>query len=320
MYEVESGGLGPKLLVFAGVAAHYAGTSIAIGALARAEVAAPGRRAIAQWLPLLATAMAAVLMRQPDMAVALVFGGSVACLSLVLGMSTYVSPLQEFPPSRRLWPLVLPAALFTLLAGFRGTLGWFHAALLLAMGAGFLPLWLDRSPSLSAVPTDAPATSSTSHSSAPGVLVALVLAAVAAWATAHGAIAVADQSRLLSPPLLGSAVLSPFLLLPALGNASMLCQQGRSGEAVTSLVGTVLLNLCVLLPLVVVGTYVMTHGPTPYPLIVWRVDAVVLLILAFALVPVAAGRWLPGRLESMLLVLVYAVYLVFETLSATRML
>lgn len=319
MYEVESGGFGPKLLVLAGVAVHYAGTSIATAALARPEVVSPGRRAVAQWLPVFATAIAAVVMRQPEMAVALVFGSSVACLSLVLGMSTYVGALQEFPASRRLWPLVLPPALFALLAGFRGSLGWFHAVLLLGMGAGFLPLWIDRS-----LPSGAPITPAADETSSPaaGVAIAMALAAVAAWATVHGATQVADQSRLLTSQLLGGAVISPFLLLPALGNCSMLAQQSRAGEAVTSLVGTVLLNLCLLLPLVILVTLVVSRGATatPYPLIVWRVDSVVLLVLAFALVPVAAGRWLPQRMESMLLVLVYAAYLVFETLSATQML
>ena len=320
MYEVEGGGLGPKLLIFAGVAVHYVGTTIALATLARSDAPSPGRRALAQWIPVLATAIAAAVLRQPEMAVALVFGSSVACLSLVLGMSTYVGPLQEFPPSRRLWPLVLPAALFALLAGFRGTLNWFHAVLLLLMGAAFVSLWLERSPSHPPGAADASVAPSEGSSPVWGVLTALALTAVAAWATLHGAVAVAEQSRLLSPQLLGSAVLGPFLLLPALGNASMLAQQGRGGEAVTSLVGTVLLNLCLLLPLVVLVTYAVSHGPTPYPLIIWRVDAVVLLIVAFALVPVAAGRWLPDRMESMLLVLVYAAYLVFETLSATRQL
>ena len=319
MYEVESGGLGPKLLVLAGVAVHYAATSIAMAALARPDIASPGRRALAQWLPIFATAMAAAIMRQTEIAVALAFGSSVACLSLVLGMSTYVGPLQEFPPSRKLWPLVMPAALFVLLSGFHGTLSWLHAVLLLGMGAGFLPLWVDQSLHGAEQPAATPKDTS---SPALGLVIALALAAVGAWATAHGATEVTQQSRLLSTQLLGSVILGPFLLLPALGNCSMLAQQGRAGEAITSLVGTVLLNLCLLLPLVVLVTYVISRGATPthYPLVAWRVDAVVLLVLAFALIPVAAGRWLPGRLESMLLVLVYTAYLVFETLYATRML
>jgi hypothetical protein len=88
----------------------------------------------------------------------------------------------------------------------------------------------------------------------------------------------------------------------------------------------VLLNLCLLLPIVILLNYVLAgvlHASesraTPYPLIVWRVDTVMLVVLGFAIVPVAAGRWLPGRLESMLLVLAYAAYLVAETVVSARL-
>ena len=60
-------------------------------------------------------------------------------------------------------------------------------------------------------------------------------------------------------------------------------------------------------------------APLPYPLAVWRIDTVLLLMLSFAMVPVAMGRWMPERLESILLVVVYAAYLVAQTMLAARL-
>lgn len=325
MIEVQSGGrAGAEFLMVAGVTIQYIGTRAGLGALASSDGPAPGRRAIAQWVPIMATALAAVVMGHPEMAVALVFGSSVACLSLVLGMSTYVGPLAEFPPSRRLWPLVLPPAIFSLLAGFHGSLNWFHAILLLIMGAAFLSLWMEASPANLPGPA-APEPRQRSHAGW-GLLLALALAGIGAWAAARGAIAAGERSRLITAQLLAGTVLSPLLLLPALGASSMLAQREQTGAAVTALTGTVLLNLCLLLPMVILLHYglsgllhVAETRATPYPLMVWRVDTVMLVVLGFALVPVAAGRWLPGRLESMLLVLAYAAYLVAETAVSARL-
>jgi Ca2+/Na+ antiporter len=325
MIEVQSGGrAGAEVLMIAGVTIQYVGTRVGLAALVSSNGPAPGRRAIAQWVPIMATALAAVVMGHPEMAVALVFGSSVACLSLVLGMSTYVGPLQEFPPSRRLWPLVLPPAIFALLAGFRGNLNWFHAVLLLVMGAAFLSLWVEQSPgNLGSV--SAPEPERRGHVGW-GLLLALGLAGIGAWAAGRGAIATSERSRLITSQLLAGTVLSPLLLLPGLGASSMLAQREQTGEAITALTGMVLLNLCLLLPIVILLNYALVglfHASesraTPYPLIVWRVDTVMLVVLGFAIVPVAAGRWLPGRLESMLLVLAYAAYLVAETVVSARL-
>lgn len=322
MIEVQGGGrLGAEVLMVAGVAIQYAGTRA--GVVTLPFEATPGRLAITQWVPIMATALAAVAMGHPEMAVALVFGSSVASLSLVLGMSTYVGPLQEFPPSRRLWSLILPPALLALLAGFRGNFNWLHAALLLVMGAAFLPMWLERSPAgLSGAASPEPRPWDFGW----GLVVALALAGVGAWAVARGAIATSEHSRLITAQLLAGTVLSPLLLLPCLGASSMLAQRQQTGQAITALVGTVLLNLCLLLPILILFDYaravILRHPQartTPYPLIVWRVDTVMLVVLGFAMIPVAAGRWLPERLESMLLILAYAAYLVAETAASARL-
>ena len=97
-----------------------------------------------------------------------------------------------------------------------------------------------------------------------------------------------------------------------------------------------LLNLCVLLPAVVLTHYVrgivlaMLSGarewsvihpqltPMPFPLAVWRVDSVMLILLGLLLVPISLGRWSIRRSEGGALVLLYAAYLVMATILGVR--
>jgi hypothetical protein len=67
------------------------------------------------------TALVAASRGQPDIAVALTFATSVCCLSFVLGVLLYLSPMEELPATRRAWPFALPAALLALIAGSAAT-------------------------------------------------------------------------------------------------------------------------------------------------------------------------------------------------------
>ena len=317
MFQIHGGGrFGAEILLVGGVVLQYVSTRFSITALGRADGSKPGWHAVGQWMPILFTALAALVMGMPEMAISLVFGSSVACLSLVLGMTAYVSPIGPNAPHRRLWATVLPASIFLLLAGFHGTLTWFHAVMLLVMGAAFLAVWLERSDELASLPLPR-------ESSHPMALLipGLVLGAAGAAITAYGA--TRSSTRLLTPELLAATILSPLLLLPALGVGTMLAQQGHTDRVLSALCGTVLLNLCLLLPAVILIHYATTAlqgrpAATSFPMICWRVDGVLLVVLSFALVPVAAGRWLPERLEATLLVIIYVGYFLAEILISAR--
>jgi hypothetical protein len=332
MFQDQSGGkLIAEVVLIAGIAVLYAATRLALSMWAPPHGAAPKRRALAQWLPILTTTAAAVAMREPRIAVGLIFGTSVACLSLVLGLSSYIAPLHELPANRRVWPLVLPAALLVLLIGFRGNFTWAHAVMLLVMGASFLAVWLE-------LPAKGQASEQVSTPPRIGwpMILALVLAVAGGWAAVRGAIQTGQSSRLISAPLIATAVLSPLMMLPALGSAAIAAHRGQIGNVITSLCGTVQLNLCALLPAVILceafwglavhvdssTAMAASSGPlpaTPFPLVTWRVDTVVLVLLGFALIPVASGRWLPERIESTLLVVIYAAYLLAETALSARL-
>lgn len=344
MFQGDAGGrVGAELLVILGVVIQYAATRLALAAWTRYDGIWPRRRAVVQWLPILATTLVAVVSGQTGAAIGLIFGSSVACLSLVMGLSSCFGLMRELPPNSRVWPLVLPAALLVLMIGFQGSFTWVHGLMLMLMGATFLGVWLEH-PGATAGATlpFANPTDPQPVAPVPATLGAIVLAALGAWVAVRGAVATGAHSRALPPELLASTVLSPLLLLPALGSATTVAQRGQMGHVVTALCGTVLLNLCLLLPLVIfVDTihHLAAHAPaaaaaasdpsaaatavvgaatpgTPFPLVTWRVDAVLLVVLGFALVPVSIGRWLPERFESILLIGTYVAYLFVKAIVA----
>jgi len=316
---------GPGLILMAAAAVLYLASRAAVAAMARADGSDPGRRALGQWLPIAAAAIAAALMKQADVAVSIVFGTSVALLSLVVGMVLYLAPMQSLPVSRRVWPFVLPSALLTLIAGFSGRLTWWHAIMFLALGGAILPVWLD-SPDEPNAQGDSPPARNWAGVLIGGALMASIIGGVLA---VMGTVASTQYPRVLTAVAMAAAILSPLLALPTLGTATALAQRGHAGRALSAIVGTVILNLCVLLPMVIFLSYAglwfnvtntggahlafdaghIAGRAAPYPMIAWRIETVLLVVLGFALVPVSMGKWMLGRMESSLLVLGYAAYL-----------
>ena len=322
--QASVGRTGSGLLLIIAAGLLYVASRLAVFALARGDGSNPGRRALGQWLPVAACALAAIFMGRADVAVSVIFGTSVAFLSLVLGLATYLAPMESLPASRKSWPFILPAALLALLAGFSGHLAWWHALMLLALGGAVLAVWLE-SPEMS----DPHAPRSPAGLIAVLAPLAVALAGYGAYQAVRGTLASSGNSHLLSPGSVAATILSPLLVLPTLGNASALSQRGHTGRAVSALVGSVLLNLCLLLPACVLlwylheahwklgfSTFADFRAPwesahaLPYPMAAWRVQTVILLVLGLALVPVSMGRWLFGRFESAALVLGYAAFLI----------
>lgn len=335
MFESE---IGPKIgatTTLLGLSLLYLGTRFALLAWASVKPGAVGRRAVAQWLPVAAAVIALAALGNPLMAVELTLGTSVACLSLVLGLALMSGALYDVPSSRRVWPLVLPPALLVLLIGFRGSFLWYHAIMLLAMGGALAAMWWE--PAVTDGPPMATPIGQRSTSWLRG-LFAILLAILGGVLTAQGSIHVANYSRLFTGALMSSSVVSPLVLLPVIGSTTTMAHRGQLGQVVSSVCGMVQLNLCILLPVVILigalhpifsahvevsstlATAGSVLGSTPFPVMTWRIDSVVLVVLAFALVPVAAGRWLPERYESILLVGVYFAYLAAQASLAVRLL
>jgi hypothetical protein len=169
------------------------------------------------------------------------------------------------------------------------------------------------------------------------LLLAVAIGAVGGWLGYKATIHADERTRVATSGLISLAVLSPLLILPMLGTGAVAAHHGKLGAAMASIVALVLLNLCLLVPLVVAAHYVnqltlawpggartweaMAENlkPMPYPLPAWRIDTVLLIVLGLLLIPVSLGRWRLGRIEGLGLTFVYAAYLIVSTILTVRM-
>jgi Ca2+/Na+ antiporter len=334
----------------------YVASRAAADALAGGDPDRPGLRALGHCVPVAVTALICLhpsmgrpgvddpVSGRPEIAVGVVFANCVACLTLVLGILAYVVPAAPTLPHRKAWPFVLPAALLTLIAGFGGRLTWVHALALLILGTAVMNLWLGGAEGNETPGGDI---SADAHPIRAGglrwtrwlqLVLALALAAVGGWAAARGASLAEQSSRLLTGVVLASTVLGPLLTLPVLGGTTQVAERGHAGSAMSTLAAIVLINLCAVLPLVILAHYALTASSpavaaaatqpadvqavdlraVPFPLISWRVDSVILVVLGFMLIPVSLGRWVISRIEAGVLIFAYAFYLAMVAILSTR--
>ena len=340
---------GTLLLIALAAVTLYVASRTAAGALARGSgQRRPGLRAVGHWLPVAVTSVVAARLGKPEIAVALAFSTSVAALSFVLGVLTYIAPMDAPPVSRRAWPFVLPAALLALVAGFSGQFTWVHALAMLVLGGAVYSAWGEavlrgETETLQELtePAGEEARPRPAWAVAAEVVLAVALAAVGGWAAVTFASHAAETIPLVSTRLVTVAVLTPLLSLPMLTSVAPDRAAAHTSSMASTLVSLALLNLCCLLPLLTmmwrvqaglsgaaalddayVSTFVLAvasdANPMPFPLATWRIDAVVLTVLGLALVPVALGRWELGRWEAIGLVAGYALYLAVSAAVAVR--
>src|SRR2546423_5141083 len=138
----EGRGATLAVMALAGVTL-YAASRTAAGVLAGYGDGRTGRRAVSHWIPVAAVAVVAAGLGHPDISVTLTFATSVASLAFVLGVLSYLAPMEHLPPTRRAWPFVLPAALLPLIAGFSGQFTWVHALAMSLLGGALLSTWRD---------------------------------------------------------------------------------------------------------------------------------------------------------------------------------
>jgi Ca2+/Na+ antiporter len=284
-----------------------------------------GRAALGYWMPTLLVVIAAIVRGNAEIVVSVIFGASVAALTLVLGIVTISSSDTRPTSPRGMWAFVLPTALICLLIGFSSAINWFDACVLVLEGLVLATLWNDRAEKNETIKL------SSLHWL---LLIAAIAASVVATLAALRGIHEVGNTLSIGDGLVTQALLGPMLVLPMIGGAAAAASRGRYDQAVTTAVGYVLLNLCLLLPLAAVfwmgRSYWMqmpTTQPTtmpvdamanvlPYPLGVWRVDTVLLAALGLLLLPVALGKWTLGKAEGFAMLFVYAIYVVLSAVMA----
>lgn len=334
-------GWGRWILLVPGAVFLYIASWSGVEALSGAT-ASPGRRALGHWIPIAAAALVAMAMRRADLAISLIFATSVGCLSLFVGSIAIVCPDADAPATfRRVWPFALPAALLVLLVGFAGELTWRHGLVLLIEGFALLFAW--RELSIEGETAAVVGEKKAEPAAGPGLhkanlVLSVCLALVGSVAGLLGARRLSRDIPEISDTAIVVAILGPLLVLPMLTRGAALAQtKNRAWEATTSAVGVVLLNLCLLLPVVILLWYPANAvhrnasgffhlglrplggvSPMPFPWVTWRVDNVVLVLLSFILLPVSMGRWRLGRAEGITLIALYGVYVLMEAAGTMR--
>ena len=245
------------LMGAAAVALYVAGRAAADATTAGRPLSA-GRLALGHWLPIAVVSAVAAFMGQFAVAVGIVFATAIGCLSLGVGTLGVVTQWAVVPPAaaRRTWPLLVPAGLLPLVAGFHRELGWKSAVALAVEGLCVLAVWTDRPAGEGAsaaagpepvVPTGlVPATLRPVQLALAGLLSA-VGAGLAVLALSRSS----SAAEAATPGLLTATVLAPLAVLPALGSVADWANRGpvAAGRAASALVGMALLDACGGLPI-----------------------------------------------------------------------
>ncbi|MBC8108785.1 MAG: hypothetical protein H7Z14_19530 [Anaerolineae bacterium] len=332
----------PTLLLAGAALAFYIASRLGAAVLDR-RGNNPAGAAAAHWLPMAAVTLT-VLKQYPHAAVSIIFASSVACLTLVPGVTLLTAqppapgePLPVEPldvNDRRARSMVLPAALLTLLAGFRGFFTLFHALLFILQGVAVLFAW-------TSAPDESASVRVGGGNRFSPILAVLqigswiLLTLAGAYIATSGIQDISSRVPHLTTGVIGVLMIAPALVLPMIGSALSMTQRGRGGAVISTSVDCVLLNLCVLLPITIIAWQVMSNWtgfgsmmrgrlfdapatPLPYPMAAWRIDAVMLIIFGAALLLVSTKRWVPGRAEGVIGVLAFALYMMANAKLATK--
>jgi hypothetical protein len=233
-------------------------------------------------------------------------------------------------------------------------LNWRDAIALATEGLLLLSLWNDRNDPGNATtqtilneasvdpvlrPSTFPLNYATPASSSPWtlrrvLLLTLELCLVAillwlgAWAITQGTVRTGALLRNMSSSAIAGSIVSLSLVLPMMYGSWRLSAGGQGWAPVTTQIGIVILNLCALLPALILLPYLAAHVPQVarwsgdsmlwheglpklllFPSPMWRIDNIVLIIMGVFLLPVAFGKWSLGREEGMVLIAGYFFYL-----------
>jgi hypothetical protein len=295
------------IAMLGGVILLYASAQSLSGAVPQAFVDSPRRRAFWHAGPIAAAAVVAACLGHGEMALGILTGCSVAALSLAPGVCRVLSSTGDSDAQNNpLGVLLLGPTLMLWLIGLRAEINWLAGVFLAVQG--ILLLWIWREPFGSKRP-----------SILKGVifLLATGVAAVAAVLAIRGAVRLHDDLPTLTPGIFSAGIIAPILILPMLGESVRLTEEHRAGDARTMQVGMAIINLAVILPLCVLASYFAPHffpaisgGALPFPLGTWRIDCVVLVILAAW---IFSGTTLPRwarQMEGVLLIVLYGAYLI----------
>jgi hypothetical protein len=200
--------------------------------------------------------------------------------------------------------LLLPVALLTQLIGFSGIIRRSHAVMLVIEGIAIAPLCVRM-----IRPRDVRV--GVRVGGVVQLMLSIGLIALSGWAAVTAVANLAEQSELFRPAIANSLVLGPVVVLPMIPLLATMAENGMATAALETLVLFVLLNLCGVLPAIAA-----VHPGMTIPMLSWRLDSLLLVVIGLLLLPPAIGRWTLGKREGLALMACFVAYLMI-TLIAT---
>lgn len=273
------------------------------------------------------------------MAVSAIFAASVG-ISLVLGSVLLSSTTHTIVDShQREWSFVLPTALVLMLMGLKSQLSLARALILVAESVVVLMLWTDprrMRPVSTSVELHPHRTPQVWANIAQGCWRLHMRESGVCWLS-PAAGKVWRRWRLPGNGFISAVLIGPAMMLPLVGTGTQLANEHRQGEVLSTLVSLVLINVLVILPAAIITAWfdhlaawqrlqpastdpivvrLLNRPVLPFPHAAWRVDTMMILILAMFLVPLSLNRWLPSRLEGFALIFAYVCYLLMSAYAA----
>ncbi len=266
--------------------------------------------------PELGVTLDAAISGAPGLALGNVIGSNIANVLLILGISCLLSPITALAANRRDGIVLVGGSLLFALLVAQGQLGVWSGAVLLVAFLGFLGATYrleTKDESLAAGhiqeveeihPIKAPV----------WVTVLTVLAGLAGivWGADLLVVACIEIAREfnISEEIIGLTVVAMGTSLPELAASGVAAYRGHSDIAVGNVVGSNLFNI-----LGVIGLAAVV-APLPVKGNILSFDLWVMLGATVLVLPILAGRWRPGRLSGIFLLLLYGAYIAANALSA----
>ncbi|HSJ15387.1 MAG TPA: hypothetical protein VK939_13280, partial [Longimicrobiales bacterium] len=209
-------------------------------------------------------------------------------------------------------PLMIAASLLLLVLALDGRIGFVDGVVLLAGGAAYTS-WLIAqrhlpTPEMLAAPSRPPVRWAGSVALA---LVGLALLVLGARWLVTGAVAVARLAG-LSELAIGLTIVAAGTSLPELATSVLASVRGERDIAVGNIIGSNIFNI-----LVVLGASGVVAGlDVPGPAL--RFDLPIMVVVAFAALPVFFTGARIGRREGLMFLLYYIAYVLYLLLASTR--
>jgi cation:H+ antiporter len=301
--------LGSVLLVFGADSLAQGVSGLLVRNSGQSWLRALAAAAVAALAPLLAIAIAAVLVGRAELAAGAALGGAIAQLGLLLALAALAAPLRvRVPTLAWLNPALIGAVVLVWLLGLDHAYSRLDGGIMLLAFVGIAALlargiWRQRS--LAESLSDAPAPSFSTSRSLLRLLVGGVLVGLGAWRVLVGTSGLAT-TILLNPLILALLVLGPVSAVAGAPTAILAARRGRGEIALAQALFAALAATLLLF-----GGVVLAHA-LAIPASIWRFELPILLTLAVAVYPMMRSDGELSRREGAVLLLAWLGFLAIE--------